>query len=139
MSRCGINQEWNGSACVCIKGHANVTNVCRPCPTGSAPAIDKNTCQCQGSTIFDENSLRCVQSYQCPGNSTGVIENAIYKCKCNTDFYMNLNQCIYCPAPALWNSSSLTCYCANITQNWNGKNCISCGSGQVFNPASKLC
>jgi hypothetical protein len=65
VSRCAINQEWNGSACVCIKGHANITNVCRPCPTGSIPLPDKNTCQCQGTTVFDENTLRCVQFFQC--------------------------------------------------------------------------
>ncbi len=139
VSRCGINQEWNGTACVCIKAHANITNVCRPCPATSIPNADRTTCQCQGSSVFDENTLRCISFFQCQENASGVIEGGIYKCKCNTDFYLNVGKCIYCPFPGLWNTTSLSCYCPNTAQNWNGKTCITCGSGQVFNSVTKAC
>lgn len=83
--------------------------------------------------------MRCVTLFTCQDNATGVIEAGVYRCRCNADFFASGQTCIFCPAPASWNTTSLRCFCPNQNQNWNGRACISCGANQFFNTSSRQC
>ena len=90
MERCGINQEWTGSECICIAGHAVIDAVCRPCPPTSTPNAAKDFCVCNSpNQIFIPDRRLCEE---CPIYSSPNAEKT--ECVCDEGYVDSASGCI---------------------------------------------
>ena len=128
VSKCGINQVWNRVGCDCIFGNARINGVCRPCPSNSVINQNKDSCICPTGTIFDNQSVNCVNIQCLLGtlyNSTSKACESICKinevynssdCVCNKGFYKINGICGQCASGTGYQLASLSCVACGINQ-----------------------
>jgi len=126
-STCGVNSQWNGSACVCINNHFLINGVCSQCQANSA--WNGNSCAClSGFMLVNGN---CVS---CPALSLWV--QAQQTCVCISGYYMRNGNCETCPANSAWTGSA--CVCLSGYYLVNGV-CQLLPANSVFNGTGFVC
>lgn len=144
-----------------------MNSVCRVCPAGSAPNVDKTTCLCNDpKQIFVLASNQC---QNCPANSapnnldTECLCNAGYsksgsscisncpadatpnsqgQCICSGGKIFNAGQCITttsCPDRSTFNTATLSCVCNSRNENIIDGRCQPCGANSVWNKDKCVC
>jgi hypothetical protein len=93
---CPNHSSYQGGECVCDNGHLAVNNECvtynQACQLeyGSHSYGDEDFCYCSEGYQFNSDKTRCIESPECPNNSTRIESS----CVCDEGYVFINSKCI---------------------------------------------